>query len=178
MARGRGTVISVVEVLLALLFLSVGVAGRETEEQLQQRIKDEQNPVRKAKYEIKLANLELAQVHDEYTAGQIEDGAKLLGTFVGEMKSAWKLLQGSGRKASRQPDGFRELEISLREDVRALQDLARAVSYFDRDPLLNASQQLEKMRFEVLDAQFPGGNPRTRKGSFPPEAGPGPADER
>jgi len=85
------------------------------------------------------------------------------------MKASWKLLQDSGRKASKQPEGFRELEIALRENVRLLQDLGRTVSYFDRPPLVNAAQELEQMRYEVLHALFPGGNPRTLKGSPPPQ---------
>ncbi|MGO8787358.1 MAG: hypothetical protein ACLQVL_08250 [Terriglobia bacterium] len=144
--------------------------GRETEEQLLQRIQSEQNPVKKAKVEIKLANLRLTQVQDAYSQGHIEAGAKTLGAFVDTMKTSWKLLQDSGRKASKQPDGFRDLEISLREDVRVLQDLGPKVSYFDRAPVVNAGQELEKMRGEVLHALFPGGEPRTRKGSVPPPA--------
>jgi len=143
--------------------------GRETEEQLLQRIQSEQNPVKKVKDEIKLATLKFTQLHDAYSQGHIEAGAKLLGTFMDEMRISWKLLQDSGRKASKQPEGFRELEISLRENERLLQDLARTVSYFDRAPLVNAAQELDQMRSEVLHALFPGGNPRTLKGSPAPQ---------
>jgi hypothetical protein len=142
--------------------------GRETEEQLLQRIQSEPNPVKKAKVEIKLARLKLTQVQDAYAQGQIEAGVKLLGEFVGVMKTSWKLLQDSGRQAAKQPEGFRELEIALREDDRSLQDLERTVSYYDRTPLVNAAQELEQMRSDVLHALFPGGPPRTGKGLPPP----------
>ncbi|MGA2984189.1 MAG: hypothetical protein ABSG32_10250 [Terriglobia bacterium] len=144
--------------------------ARETEEQLLQRIKSEQNPVKKAKDEIKLARLKFIQVHDAYLAGQTEAATKLLGTFVDTLKASWKLLQGSGRKAVKQPEGFRELEISLREHVRSLQDLGQNVSYFDRAPLAKAAQELEEMRVEVLHALFPGDIPLPRKGSPAPPA--------
>lgn len=158
------------------VWLAIGVVvlaggwaqGRETEGQLLQRIQNEHNPVRKAKEEIKLANLRFMQVHDAYSRGQIEAGVKLLGAFVETLKTSWKTLQSSGRKASKQPDGFRELEISLRENVRSLQELGRDVSYFDRAPLLNAAQELEQTRAEVLHELFPGENPRTGKGSAAP----------
>jgi hypothetical protein len=154
---------SVLLAVLGILMASAPAPCRETEDQLLQHIQNETNPVKKAKDEIKLASLRFVQVRDEYTDGRIDSGAKLLGTFMGDMKNSWKLLQDSGRKAWKQPEGFRELEISLREDVRLLQDLARSVSYFDRGPLLNAAEQLEHMRDDVLRAQFPGGNPRTIK---------------
>ncbi len=168
MARERWAVLPVWLALLGIFLAGLCAMGSETQEQLRQRIQTEQNPVKKAKDEIKLANLKLSQVQDAYSQGHIEAGANALGTFVDTMKTSWKLLQDSGRKASKQPDGFRELEISLREDVRTLQDLGRTVSYFDRAPLVNAAEELERMRGEVLHALFPGGEPRTRKGSPSP----------
>jgi hypothetical protein len=175
MARERWTVLPVWFAVLGILFASLCAMGRESEEQLLQRIQSEQNPVKKAKDEIKLARLKYIQVHDAYSQGQTEAGAKLLGTFVDILKTSWKLLQGSGRKASKQPEGFRELEISLREHVRSLQDLERTVSYFDRAPLANAAQELEEMRVEVLHALFPEDIPLPRKSSPapPPTTSPG-----
>ena len=154
--------------MLVILSTALCARGRETEEQLLQRIQGEQNPVKKAKDEIKLANLKLIQVDDAFSKGHIDAGVKLLGTFVDVMKTSWKLLQDSGRKASKQPDGFRDLEISLREHVRSLQDLGRTVSYFDRAPLAMAAQELEEMRVEVLHALFPGDIPLPRKSSPAP----------
>jgi len=151
-----------------LVLLGSAALGRDTEEQLLQRIQSELNPVKKAKDEIKLARLKLTQVQDAYSQGQADAGAKLLGTFVGLMKTSWKLLKESGRQAAKQPEGFRELEIALREDDRSLQDLERTVSYFDRTPLVNAAQELEQVRADVLHALFPGGPPRTGKGPPPP----------
>jgi hypothetical protein len=160
--------------VLAVLLAGLIAAGSDTEEQLLQRIQSEQNPVKKAKDEIKLAKLKLTQVQEAYSQGQTEGGAKLLGTYVDEIKTSWKFLQDSGRKASKQPDGFRELEIALREDVRLLQDLERRVSYFDRAPVEKAGLEVEQIRNEVLHALFPGAPPRTHKGSPAPQAGASP----
>jgi hypothetical protein len=170
MSRERCTGLSVCLSVLVVLLAGSWALGDQIEEQLLHRIQTEKNPVKKAKDEIKLARLKLTQVHDTYSQGRIDEGAKLLDTFSDEMKISWKLLQDSGRNATKQPDGFRELEIELREDVRTLQDLERAVSFFDRTPLVKAEQELEKMRAEVIHAEFPGGNPRTRKDSLPPKA--------
>jgi hypothetical protein len=146
----------------------------QTEAQLHQRIQAQQNPVKKAKDEIKLSRLKLAEVEDAYSKGKTEQGAKLLGALVGEMKGSWKLLQNSGRIASKQPDGFRELEIALREHARALQDLERRVSYFDRAPLTNAAQEFEQMRSEVLQELFPDDKTRNHKGASAPQTVPNP----
>ncbi len=156
MVRRLWTVLWVWLVCMGILVPVSCAKGSDTEEQLRERMQSEQNPVKKAKVEIKLAHLKLIQVHDAYVQGHVEEGAKLLGTFLDEISNSWKLLQSSGRKASRQPEGFRELEISLRENARALQDLDPTVSYYDRAPLLNAQKELDQMRLDVLNELFPG----------------------
>ena len=155
MVRKRLTCLSLSWAVLGILLGNSCASGRETEAQLLQRIQAEQNPVKKAKDEIKLAKLRLAQVQDAYSQGDVEAGAKLLATFVEDMKASWKLLQASGRKAVKQPDGFRDLEISLREDERLLLDMGHRLAYFDREPVDKATQELERMRQEVLQALFP-----------------------
>ena len=163
-----------VGLVFAVLFSAMPLSfGRETEEHLIRKIQNEQNPVKKAKEEIKLAAFQLVRVQDAYSHGHIDEGAKLLGTFLETMKASWKILQGTGRRAAKQPQGFRELEISLRESIRTLQDVKRSVSYFDRAPLTTTSQQLEQMHSGVFRALFPGSTPRTGKGPATPSAGPG-----
>jgi len=179
MARGRWTILPVSLTFVEILLAGSLAAGRDSEQQLLTQIQSEQNPIKKAKEEIKLASFKLSHVQDAYSQGHIEEGEKLLGTFIDTMKTSWKILQDSGRKAAKQPQGFRELEISLREDVRTLQDLARTVNYFDRAPLENAVQKLEQMRGELIRALFPVRPPRTIKGSppAPTVTDPGPPTE-
>jgi hypothetical protein len=142
-----------------MALFALPVFGRDTEEQLQERFRNEQNPIKKAKLEIKLADMTLQQALDTYTKGDVESGAKLLGEFVEQMEASWKILQNSGRKASKQPQGFKELDISLREDFRLLEDLERRVAYFDRGPVEKAAQEIEGIRSEVLQALFPAAKP-------------------
>jgi len=160
--------------MLGILTAALCVPAPQTDEQAQHRLQGQQNLVKKAKVEIKLSRMKLTEVEDAYSNGRIEQGAKLLGALVGQMKGSWKLLQDSGRKASKQPDGFRELEIALREHARALQDLERRVSYFDRAPLTNAAQEFEQMRSEVLQELFPDDKTHNHKGAPAPQTVPKP----
>lgn len=153
---------------LVLLMITGCALGRETENQLLQRIQNEHNPIKKAKAEIKLANFKLSQAHDEYLAGHTAAGAKLLGAFMDDTKACWKLLRESGRNAAKQSDGFQQLEIALRENARLLNDLQHDVNYFDRAPLTDTEQQLDQMRSDVLRLMFLAGTPRGHK-SPPPQ---------
>ena len=109
MARERWTVLSVWLAVLGILLAGSCAMGRETEEQLLQRIQSEQNPVKKAKDEIKLANLKFAQVQDAYSQGHIEAGAKLLGTFVDDDENFLEASPGFRTQGVETTGGFQRV---------------------------------------------------------------------
>ena len=129
----------------------------ETEPELRGLIEREANPIRKAKLEIRLAALKLGQAETAYDADKTDDGAKLLDAYWSWMSQAWTLLQSSGRDASRQPHGFKELDIALRESARRLRDLRQRLPYADRDPIDQVAKQVDGLHTQVLGALFPGG---------------------
>jgi ADP-ribose pyrophosphatase YjhB (NUDIX family) len=151
--------------LLSIAFLLIGVPvflaspssapPSETEAQLLARMQKEHDPVRKSKEETRLARIKLQQVVQTYQQGDAEQGAQLVSAYLGRIKDSWEVLRSSNRDAARAPQGFRELDIELREDERMLDDLKRRVSYFDRDPIEKAAKEIEQVRAEVLQALFP-----------------------
>jgi len=159
-------------VLLTLLVSLRGSARPaprgEREEELLARLQRERNPVKKAKYEIRLGRLKLLQAQDAYGQGNVDQGAQRLAAYLERVKNSWETLRSSGRKAVRQPQGFKELDIALREDLRTLDDLAHRVAFMDRDPIVKTSQEVEKVRGEVLKALFPAERP-TGSGKHPAE---------
>ncbi len=131
----------------------------DTEADLLARIQHEQNPVKKAKYEIRLGRVKLLQAIDAYGKGSLEQCQQLLDDYLRRIKDSWQLLQSSGRQAVRHPQGFKELDIELREDARMLEDLKHRVAYGDREPVEKAAQEVERIRAEVLRALFPAERP-------------------
>lgn len=131
------------------------VPARETEEQLLARLRNEPNPVKRAKFEIRLGRIKLLQAIEAYNKGDVEPGGQLLKAYLERMQSSWRTLRGSGRNAAKHPQGFKELEFALREHARLVEDLARRVPYFDRGPIEAALAEIEQVRDEVLRALFP-----------------------
>ena len=127
----------------------------ETEEHLLARVQKETDPVKKSKGETRLARIKLQQAIQAYEHGNVEQGAQLVSVYLGRIKDSWQTLRSSGRNAARNPQGFKELDIELREDVRLLDDLKRRISYFDRAPIEQTGKELEQVRVEVLQALFP-----------------------
>ncbi len=164
MASERWTILPAGLVFLGVLLAGTPTRGSDTKVRLIEEIQTEQNPVAKAKKEVKLSRLELNDVHEAYSQGHMEEGTKLLQKFAGTLDDAWKTLQGSGRTASRQPEGFRELEIALREDVRTLEDLERGVEYFNRGPIEDTAHKLARTRIPGFSTALPA-RPREKRES-------------
>jgi hypothetical protein len=127
----------------------------DPEAKLTQKLAREQDPVKQAKLEIKLARLKLFRAKDTRGKGGVEESLKLLQAYRAHIENAWNLLQKSGRVAHKKPQGFKELDIELREDGRYLEDLKRSFSLADREPIEKIIADVERIRGEVLKALFP-----------------------
>jgi hypothetical protein len=145
--------------LASVLCLAVGpvfsAARNDTEADLNNRIARESDLVKKAKYEVRLARVKLIQAQDAREKGEFETSLKLLEVYLESVKSAWNHLQKSGRTAHKKPQGFKELDIELREDGRYLEDLKRSFPVMDRGPVEKVIAEVEGLRAEVLKALFP-----------------------
>jgi hypothetical protein len=141
---------------IALVSLPLLARRHDSEQDLLAHLERETNPVKKAKYEIRLGRLKLEQATLAYQQQQLDQGERLLNEYAGAMNQAWELLKNSGRDATRKPQGFKELDIALRENSRLLEDLRHRIPFTDRGPLDKVEQELAKTRNEVLLALFPG----------------------
>jgi len=139
---------------VALAGASSGPAS-ENEERLLARLQKESDPIKKSKCVTRLARIKLQQAIEAYEHGNAEQGVQLARAYLGRVKDSWQLLKNCGRNAARDPRGFKELDIELREDARFVDDLKRRVSFFDRAPIEQTGKELEGVRAEVLQALFP-----------------------
>src|SRR5205823_12900278 len=86
--------------LFLIVFSSVpgpaALAARhpDTEEDLQARIEREQNPVKKAKFEVRLGRVKLAQVIAAYDQGDLDRSNALAAAYLAETTGAWQRLRG------------------------------------------------------------------------------------
>ncbi len=147
----------------------------DTEPDLLARLANENNPAKKAKIEIRLGTLKLQQAAAAYDKDQMEAGAKLLDSYLSWMKQAWSLLHGSGRDASHRPQGFIDLDIALREDVRKLADLRVHMPLADRTPIERVGVETDSLHTQVLAALFPGGQLEGSDSTTPANPKNGPA---
>jgi hypothetical protein len=141
----------------------------DTEDDLQSRIDREHDPVKKAKFKIRLAYLKLVRGTDACQKDDHDACQAGMSSYLELMKSSWQDLEASGHNAVKQPSGFKELDIALREDERTLDDAKRKIPLEDRDALDPVIQEIDKIRNDVLDALFPKADtsPKKKKSDAP-----------
>ncbi|HKS96106.1 MAG TPA: hypothetical protein VJV74_08225 [Terriglobia bacterium] len=141
----------------------------DSEADLKARIGREQNPVKKAKYEIRLGRVFLTEAAAAYDKGDPDRCDALAGDYLAQIKDAWQLLRGTGRNPLKKPDGFRDLDIALREDARLLDDLQHRIPYDEREPVSKVAQEVNRIHAEVIQALFPQEplEPKHRRAGFP-----------
>jgi hypothetical protein len=152
---GRVLVTAAVLVAGVLLGAAKPVPRHDTEEDLQRRLQRETKPVKKALYEIRLGRLKLLEAIDASGKRDLNETGELLGAYLAHIRSSWQLLQSSGRNAFRHPEGFKELDIALREDGRFLDDLSHRLSYYERGDVEKTVKEIEQIRAAVIKELFP-----------------------
>jgi hypothetical protein len=130
---------------------------QESEQELLARIARESNLAKKARLQAELASLKLDQAAAAFDHDQYESGKSLLQQYTGWVRTAWGALEQSGRDATRKPQGFMYLDISLRENARALADLAERTPFEDRGLIEEAARSADAVHNRVLAALFPDG---------------------
>jgi hypothetical protein len=165
--------VSLGRVLVTGAWLMVGVAlldaisvapRKDTEEGLQSRLQRESDPVKKAEYEIRLGRLKLLEAIDAFDQNDANKAQDLLGAYLTHVRSSWQLLQSSGRNAFRHPEGFKELDIALRQDGRLIEDLSHRLSYYDRGNVVKTGEEIEQIRAAVMQELFPLERARAKAG--------------
>lgn len=170
----------------AFLFVLIMGAGVETafprkshddQAKLLSRLEREQDPVKKAKLETRLGRLKLEQAFSAYDQGHFDQCWKLFNDYLARMNDAWAELVRSGRQAVKKPDGFKELDIALRESRRDLEDFETRVTFDERQAVEKINAQTVELRGRVLDVLFPGTSGSKKKGRLagaePPDSEPG-----
>ena len=125
----------------------------------------ERDPVAKAKILARSGRLELDEIRADLKMDKEEQALSDLEHYRDEVESAVKALATTGVNAERHPSGFKELQISLRQTLRRLDDLINALPYDKRPWFQAVRSDLAKSQATLMDALFPvGGNKGSKRG--------------
>jgi len=112
------------------------------------------DPVDRTKTYITVCDILLSLAGDAIKSGEPEVLGKRLDEYVTAISEAHQTMMKTGRDAHKKPKGFKDLEIALRRQIRLLDDLARTVSFDQRDPVEKAKERASDAREDIFRALF------------------------
>jgi hypothetical protein len=120
------------------------------------------DPVGRAKTQIKIADILLTLVSDSVKTGDSEVVEARLEEYTAAIQDAHQTMVQTRRDAHRKPAGFKDLEIALRRQVRQLDDIGGALAFDQRAPVEKAREEAANIREELLKALFGSENAPSR----------------
>jgi hypothetical protein len=131
-------------------------------EHLEAKFNRETNPVKKAKKLVELGRAELAAIRDAVEKGEVPVAAGLAERYRDQVAAAHTALVATGVNAEKNPDGFKQLQVSLRENIFKLRDLVPLLPLEQRAPLDSVERDLTSVNQQLLLELFPR-SPNERK---------------
>jgi hypothetical protein len=158
------------------LSLTSGCAARFAEMTVEQRslrlaserakISQVTDPVAKTKSYIAISEIVLTFVSDALRSGATGDIPVLMEQYIAAVRGGRDTMVESRRDAERRPGGYKDLEIAVRGQLRALQDMSRQLVFDERKPIEEAIAAATSVREDMLRLLFPQSRPsasRTRQ---------------
>jgi hypothetical protein len=113
------------------------------------------DPVSRTRSYITISEILLSFASEAIRDGAIGDVKPLMDQYIMAVEGGRDAIIDSGRDAERRPDGYKDLEIAMREQLRLLEDMSRKLSLDDRKPIEGAIAAATSVRDEMLERLFP-----------------------
>jgi hypothetical protein len=142
-------------VLIAALSLCCSLAAQDRLAEELAKYQHEADPVRKARALAKLGDEQVDLAKRQLRADQEVDSLHTLEQYRNEVRETVTALNAMGVDAERKPAGFKELQISLRETIRRIDDLILTLNVDKRPFFREVRNDLFMDQNELVDKLFP-----------------------
>jgi hypothetical protein len=113
------------------------------------------DPVKKAKDVVRQGEMQLEQVRREVRDENYDAALHVLREYRDAVKSAHAGLKASGKDAEKKPNGFKNLQIHIRQNIPRLEQTILTVPVEQREPFEAIRKELDTIDRELIDALFP-----------------------
>jgi hypothetical protein len=123
--------------------------------ELRTRFASESDAVRRAKLMVPLGDAEFQEIRKRIDDGKLDDALAILREYRDEAQSCQKELDAKGVDPEKRPSGFKQLQISLRESLRRLDDLLANLSADEQKPFLDLRKDIDQLDRHLIRELFP-----------------------
>jgi len=131
------------------------VSAQDKTAEFRARFVHESDPVHKAILILPLGDAEFLEIQKDFEAGELPDALAVLRQYRDEVRACKDSLDARGIDAERHPAGFKQLQISLRESLRRLDNLIVSVPRDDQAPFLDVRKEIDQINRHVFRELFP-----------------------
>ena len=140
---------------LSAALLGGSFAAQDRTAELRARFSAEADPVHKAKLLTKLSDSEFREIQDLLGAGKLSEASPLADQLADEAESAMKALDARGKDAEKHPEGYKQLEMSVRGSLRRMNNILIELSGDDQKPFLAVRDRLDVLEKQLIRELFP-----------------------
>ncbi len=150
---------------LAASLLAGSAPAQDRTARLRSLFDHQAGAVEKAKMMPRLGEAEFRDARAEIAAGHLPEAAAILAQYRADAQLCAKGLEATGIDAERHSAGFKQLQISLRESLRRLNEMLAGLPADDQAPFLAVRKDLDELNRRLIRKLFPhqpaGDSPRT-----------------
>jgi len=138
-----------------MLFASAPIAKAQTASELQTKFEQEDDAVRRAKMMTKLSRADFHEISQQMAAGDDTDALTTLQQLVDDARSCSTALDQREKNPEAHSNGFKQLQIAMRESIRRLDDLIVSLTRDDQAPFLLIRDKLDQLNRHLIHELFP-----------------------
>lgn len=159
--------------LAAMLFASGSLAKAQTAQELQTKFEQEDDVVRRAKMMVKLSRADFHEISQQMASGDDTNALTRLQQLVDDAQSCSTALDEHEKNPESHSNGFKQLQIAMRESLRRLDDLTVSLTRDEQAPFLAIRKKMDLLNRHLIHELFP----RQPLPPSPPDsAGPDPSE--
>ena len=140
----------IVATVLFIALSSYSIAESKAEEQLRKEranLTRTTDPVSRTKIEIRISDLLITLMSDAARSGDDKKAEQYLNDYSNTISDAYLTIMKTGKDAHKHPEGFKDLEISLRKQQSRLSDAGKLMDVDSRD----AVDKVRKRASDISD---------------------------
>jgi hypothetical protein len=140
---------------LVVAFLSCPALAQNRLAEFRSRFQRETDPVHRAKVLPQLGTAQFQEIDKDLAADKLPDALSVLQQYRDEAQSCAKALDAKSVNAEKHPSGFKELELSLRESLRRLDDILVSFPPDEQGAFRVVRNDLDELDRHMIRELFP-----------------------
>ena len=144
--------------LAIILFASLCLFSQQQPDRIavaRSRFDHETDAVHKAKLLVPLGTAEFDQIEKQVIDSDLTNALSGVQAYQDQVMTCEKGLDAKGVDPEKHPAGYKELQISVRESLRRLDNVLVRLSGDDQKPFLDIRKSLEEVNHHLIKQLFP-----------------------